>query len=43
MSKKISRKFYKDVTAAGGAAIDTQTIFSSQNKKNLRLGLLALV
>ena len=42
MSKKISRRdFIKRTAAAGGAAaLMPQTIFSSQNKKNLRVGFI---
>ena len=42
MSKKISRRdFIKTTAAAGGAAaLMPQTIFSSQNKKNLRIGFI---
>ena len=42
MSKKISRRdFIKTTAAAGGAAaLMPQTIFSSQNKKNLRVGFI---
>ena len=42
MSKKISRRdFIKTTAAAGGAAaLMPQTIFSSQNKKNMRIGFI---
>ena len=42
MSKKISRRdFIKTTAAAGGAAaVMPQTIFSSQNKKNMRIGFI---
>ena len=42
MSKKISRRdFIKSTAAAGGAAaLMPQTIFSSQYKKNLRVGFI---
>ena len=42
MSKKISRRdFIRTTAAAGGAAaLMPQTIFSSQNKKNLRVGFI---